>query len=177
MRLDSPIFSRSGDLLSLVARFPLLQRLSITDPSFRRDFSFDHDISINLPPPKIHDLVLYEISNNSTRLPEWFSFHGHLVDSLSVRLGSSAPQDLNRYLEVLGPSLLFFTMELLYGQEGTHLRLPAHRSLLTRLSIQIDFSQHWICPSIPTCESCVSRAFFSGHAICCHLRFRRCLRE
>jgi len=123
LRFDTPNFIHPKDLWSLVARFPLLQRLSVANPSFT------HKLSIwapgpnfnTVPYPKIHDLLLSETSDHPTNILEWLSFHGALLDSLSVHVGRPALPGLNRYLKVLGPSLLFFTMEIWFDLEETSL--------------------------------------------------------
>jgi hypothetical protein len=133
-------FNNPTDLWSMVARFPSLQRLSVTSAAFfstKLPFLLPAldvaDTHPHLSPPKIHNLVLSETLGHQTHILEWFSSHGTLVDSVSVDLESVAWPSLNRYLHVLGPALLFLQIDVGFGLPGAFSSLfSTHQALLTR---------------------------------------------
>jgi hypothetical protein len=125
LRLHNPVFDRPTISWYVVAQFPSLRRLAITNPMFHGDLShlppgYDFsDIVPDLRPPKIRDLVLSETDYSRTHILDWFFSRGTLVESLSVTLGTAALPSLNEYLQVLGPSLLSFQMDVHFELAGT----------------------------------------------------------
>jgi len=106
-------------------QFPSLQRLSVTNLTFSTNLShllsgFDFsDVVPDLRPPSIRHLVLSETDERQTRILEWFSSRGALVESVSVALGSLALPSLNQYLQVLSKSLLFLQIDVHFDLIGT----------------------------------------------------------
>jgi hypothetical protein len=127
LRLHKPNFNESIDSWSLIACFPSLERLSITNAAFSNPLLFPAlDVAGILPdlrPPKIHDLELSETLGNQTHILEWFSSRGTLVDSHSVDLECLALPSLNEYLQVLGPALLFLQIDVRFRPTGACLSL------------------------------------------------------
>jgi hypothetical protein len=124
MRLFGLTFDNPTDIWCMVARFPSLQRLLVTNAAFSSKLPLLFpalDIAGILPhlrPPKILDLVLSERGDHPTHILEWFSSRGILVDSLSVDIGCLILPNLNDYLQVLGPSLLFLQIDVRFGPAG-----------------------------------------------------------
>jgi hypothetical protein len=123
----------------VIARFPSLQRLSVTNPLFFSRLSHMApgfsvaDIFPHLRPPNVHDLVLCETDDYPMFTLQWFSSRGSVVDSLSVALESLALSPLNDYLQVLGPSLLFLQIDIRLGLTGACSSLfSTHQALLAQ---------------------------------------------
>jgi hypothetical protein len=93
LRLDSPVFDRPTVSWYVVAQFPSLRRLAVTNPTFYDNLShlppgYDFsDIVPDLRPPKIQ---LSETDDHRTHILDWFSSRGTLVESLLVALGTLA---------------------------------------------------------------------------------------
>jgi hypothetical protein len=124
LTLDGITFDNPTNIRSVVARFPSLKRLSVSHPAFRRDLSQltarlgVTDVLQHLRPPNIRNLDLSEVYHYHTYILDWFCSHGILVDSLSLELDMSTLPSLSRYLQVLGPSLLFLHMNVRFCPEG-----------------------------------------------------------
>jgi hypothetical protein len=142
VRLRNLIFDKPTDLWSVVARFPSLEQLSVTNPAFFSRLSHlgpRVDVTNILPhlrPPNIHVLELSETLGHRTHILDWFCSRGTLVNSISVALGSLDFSSLNQYLQVLGPSLLFLQMDVPSIAAGACSSLFSfHQVLLTQLPI------------------------------------------
>jgi hypothetical protein len=124
--VDLP-FNDFTDVMSVVASFPSLKRLSVINPRFFRQTSSHMTPGLDLAHflqhtrlPNIHDLVVIEVPDQPTYFLDWFSCHGTLVNSLSVALGSLKLPSLNQYLQVLGPSLLFLQVDVRLSSVGAY---------------------------------------------------------
>jgi hypothetical protein len=152
IRLDALFFNNPTHLLSVVARFPALQRLSVNNLAFFSDFSHPGlDIADIIIPPKVHDLELNETFRRHTRILEWFSSRRRLVNSLSIDLETIVSPRVNQYLRVLGPSLLFLQMEVRFCTAGAcSFLFSTNQACLTRLpnaeiylsGLNLSFSTH-----------------------------------
>lgn len=92
--LDGITFDNPTDVRSVLAGFPALDRLSVTNPAFHRQLApltMNHDVDLqHLVPPKIRDLELGEMHSHQTHILDWFSSHATLVNLPSLNVGSLA---------------------------------------------------------------------------------------
>ena len=114
MELSNCTFDDPTHLMSVITRFKSLKRISILRTQFDR-FNEDSGFRYDLIPPTIQVLELGEIE--CMGVFDWFVVHRVPVVSLSVY--SSTPiLSFNRYVQLLGPSLVYLTIQTRPMHEG-----------------------------------------------------------
>jgi hypothetical protein len=113
LKLSRCTFDHPGRLKSVIASFLSLKRLSVSHTRFLfevQDSEQDAATTEYLQRLKLPDIDTLELWEQ--HVMDWFPFEGAPIASFSIYLGRFCLSSLNRYLEVLGPSLRHLILDV-----------------------------------------------------------------
>jgi hypothetical protein len=114
LKLSRCTFANPVHLKTVISSFLSLKRLSVSHTRFLVEHDdLDQDVAVTMgyiQPLKFPDIDTLELWER--HVTSWFPFEGAPIASCSIYLGRFCLSSLNRYLEVLGPSLRNLTLDI-----------------------------------------------------------------